>query len=225
MKLTCIVADDEPLACRLISAYVERSEDLTLVGAYTSAAQALDAIMEIKPDIAFLDIQMPEISGLEIARKIPQDTRVVFTTAYRDYAVEGFRVNALDYLLKPISYAEFMEAVERAKKSRKAKDDLFITVKSEYRLIRIKVADIVYIEGLKDYIKIYVSGESRPVLTLMSLKSIEAMLPADSFMRIHRSFIANIKLIKSFGQGHVCYENATIPVSDSYRNALLEKLG
>lgn len=224
MELRCIVADDEPLACRLITTYVERTEGLKLCGAFTSASQALDAICEQKPDIAFLDIQMPEMTGLDIARRIPETTRVVFTTAYRDYAVEGFRVNALDYLLKPVSYAEFLEAVGRAKPTSHPAEEAFINVKSEYRLIRIKVSDIIYIEGLKDYIKIHTTTGEKPVLTLMSMKSIEAMLPENTFMRVHRSFIANLSLIKGFEHGRVVYPNASIPVSDSYRTFLMQRL-
>lgn len=224
MGLKCIVVDDEPLACRLITNYVERTEGLTLCGAFTSAAKAIEAICEQKPDIAFLDIQMPEMTGLEMARRMPESTRVIFTTAYRDYAVEGFRVNALDYLLKPVSYSEFLEAVGRAKPLSQIKEEVFITVKSEYRLIRIKANDILYIEGLKDYIKIYISGEDKPVLTLMSMKSIEAMLPENAFMRVHRSFIANTTFIKSFEHGRIIFPNANIPVSDSYRAALIQRL-
>lgn len=224
MVLRCIVADDEPLACRLITTYVERTEGLKLCGSFTSASQALDAICKDRPDIAFLDIQMPEMTGLDIARLIPETTRVIFTTAYRDYAVEGFRVNALDYLLKPVSYAEFLEAVGRARRSSCTMEDAFITVKSEYRLIRIKVRDIIYIEGLKDYIKIHSITEDKPVLTLMSMKSIESMLPEAYFMRVHRSFIANLSLIKGFEHGRLTYSNVSIPVSDSYRSTLMLRL-
>ncbi|MDE5553567.1 MAG: response regulator, partial [Muribaculaceae bacterium] len=159
-SLRCIVVDDEPLACRLIASYVERTEGLELCGSFTSAMQALDAINSLKPDIAFLDIQMPELTGLDIARRITAQTKIVFTTAYRDFAVEGFQVNAIHYLLKPISYAEFLQAVERAGGGRNDQQQ-FISVKSEYRLIRIPVNDILYVEGLKDYIKIYIDGQPR----------------------------------------------------------------
>lgn len=222
-ELRCIVVDDEPLACRLIASYVERTDGLKLCGVFTSANQALEAICTEQPDIAFLDIQMPGISGIELAKRVPQNTRVVFTTAYPDFAIEGFKVNALHYLLKPVSYEEFLEAVERATLSR-TETARYISVKSEYRLIRINISEILYIEGLKDYIKIYVSGEQRPILTLMSLKSIEAMLPAKSFMRVHRSFIANTDRIKVFEQGKIVYGDARVPVSDNCRQALIERL-
>lgn len=225
MRLRCIIADDEPLACRLMASYVERTENLILCGAYTSASQALDAIRRQKPELVFLDIQMPGTTGLDIARNIAPPTRVVFTTAYRDYAVEGFRVNALDYLLKPVSYDEFTEAVERAMKSA-APEECYISVKSEYRLVRINVNDILYIEGLKDYIKIHIAGQQRPVLTLMSMKAAQEALPAERFMRVHRSFIANIGYIKTFGQSFItCTDGQRIPVSDSYRAEVAKHFG
>ncbi len=222
-SLRCIVVDDEPLACRLIASYVERTEGLELCGSFTSAMQALDAINSLKPDIAFLDIQMPELTGLDIARRITAQTKVVFTTAYRDFAVEGFQVNAIHYLLKPISYAEFLQAVERAGGGRNDQQQ-FISVKSEYRLIRIPVNDILYVEGLKDYIKIYIDGQPRPVLTLMSMKAIEATLPSESFLRVHRSYIANTDRIRVLEQGRIVYGDARIPVSDSCKAQLLERL-
>lgn len=222
-SLRCIVVDDEPLACRLIASYVERTEGLELCGSYTSALHALDAINKENPDIAFLDIQMPELTGLDIARRITAQTKVVFTTAYRDFAVEGFQVNAIHYLLKPISYAEFLQAVERASGGR-SEQQQFISVKSEYRLIRIPVNDILYIEGLKDYIKIYIDGQPRPVLTLMSMKAIEATLPSESFMRVHRSYIANTDRIRVLEQGRIVYGDTRIPVSDSCKPFLLERI-
>ena len=222
-RLRCIVVDDEPLACRLIASYVDRTDNLELFGSFTSAQQALDAINSVEPDIAFLDIQMPELTGLDIARRINGSTRIVFTTAYRDFAVEGFQVNALHYLLKPISYQEFLQAVERAGAVTQDPKQ-YITVKSEYRLIRIPVDDILYIEGLKDYIKIYIDGQPRPVLTLMSMKSIETLLPNDSFMRVHRSYIANIDRIRVMEQGRIVYGDSRIPVSDSCRPLLLDRI-
>ena len=166
---------------------------------------------------------MPELTGLDIARRINGSTRIVFTTAYRDFAVEGFQVNALHYLLKPISYQEFLQAVERAGAVTQDQKQ-YITVKSEYRLIRIPVDDILYIEGLKDYIKIYIDGQPRPVLTLMSMKSIETLLPNDSFMRVHRSYIANIDRIRVMEQGRIVYGDSRIPVSDSCRPLLLDRI-
>lgn len=221
--LNCIIVDDEPLAARLLASYAERTELLNLSGVYTSAEKAFDEILRQKPDIVFLDIQMPEMSGLEIARHIPDETRIVFTTAYPDFALDGYKVNALHYLLKPISYPEFLEAVGRASKQHGNRPQ-FISVKSEYRIVRLPVDSIVYVEGLKDYVKIYLDGEPRPVLTLMSMKAVEAMLPSDTFMRVHRSYIANISRMRVFEQGRIVYGETKIPVSDSFRAALMSRL-
>lgn len=221
--LKCIVVDDEPLACQLLASYVERCPSLKLVAYFTSAAKALEAIISETPDLVFLDIQMPEMSGLDLARQISDATKVVFTTAYDNYAVEGFKVNALHYLLKPISYEEFKEAVARAL-PRKKETSGFLNVKSDYRLVRIDISDIIYIEGLKDYIKIYLNSQPRPVITLMSLKAALAALPDDDFMRVHRSFIVNINKISALHQGKIIINNTHIPVSDSFRSSLLERL-
>lgn len=192
--LRCLVVDDEPLAVKLISGYVERTPFLVLEASARSAVDALSLLGERRFDLVFLDIQMPGLTGVEFAEMLPESTRVVFITAYTDFALDGFRVNALDYLLKPVSYDDFRRAASRAlnfysERQARTSDIDFITVKSEYRLRRIPVSSIRYVEGLKDYVKIYVEGEVNPVLTLMSMKTLEQTLPSDSFMRVHRSFI------------------------------------
>lgn len=181
-------------------------------------------------DLVFLDIKMPRMSGMELARHVPEDTRVVFTTAYSDHAVEGFRVNALDYLLKPVSYDEFMESVARAQKALEAPTQTvvgpqFLTVKSEYRLIRMPLDEIEYIEGLKDYVKIFFEGNGKPILSLMSMKSLEENLPANKFMRIHRSFIVNIDKVRIIERTGIVMGERSIPVSESYRKGFLSALG
>lgn len=231
--IKCCVIDDEPLALKLISSYVERTPGLELAGAYLSAEEASDDIKAGIFDTVFLDIQMPGISGVEFAASVPQTTRIIFVTAYSDYAVDGFRVNAIDYLLKPVSYNEFVEAVERVRQWKSGFDaltaqmrqDEYLTVRSEYRLVRIKTDDIVYVEGLKDYIKIYVSGQSKPTLTLMSMKTLESTLPQQSFMRVHRSYMININRITAVGRGRLVLGDAEVPVSDTYRPALMSRLG
>lgn len=230
-KLRCIIVDDEPLAGQLLSAYVRRTDGLELLGCHTSAREALDDILSNHPDIAFLDIQMPEISGMDMARRIPDDVKVVFTTAYREYAVEGFRVNALDYLLKPVSYDEFIEAVQRARNQTKSgtvneTQSEYLSVRSEHSIVRIPVRDIQFIEGLKDYVKIHIHGFQRPVLTLMSIKSLEQTLPVEKFMRVHRSYIINLDHVTALRSRRIVIDDKReVPVSDTFKSALSARLG
>lgn len=230
--IECLVVDDEPLAASLISSYVERTPFLHLVAQTHSAESALEILSGNNIDLVFLDIRMPGLSGMQLARLIPAQTRIVFTTAYSDHAVEGFRVNALDYLLKPVSYDEFLEAAKRAKDTLTPEitniqaphaPKSHILVKSEYRLLRIELTSILYIEGLKDYVKIYIADEQNPVLSLMSIKSLEEELP-DSFMRVHRSFIVNIEKIKVIERNSIILGDRAIPVSESYRTQFLQKI-
>ena len=234
--LRCLVVDDEPLAARLISTYVERTPFLTLHAEVHTAEEALAAVSDGSDiDLVFLDIRMPRISGMQLARMLPESARIVFTTAYADHAVEGFRVNALDYLLKPVSYDEFLEAAKRALRDHGMRQSAsavpasqtggFLMVKSEYRLVRLPVADIIYIEGLKDYVKIYVEGEARPVLTLMSMKAIEDALPAPSFARVHRSYIVNLDKVRVIERNCIVLAGRSIPVSESYRQRFFSLLG
>lgn len=229
--LNCLVVDDEPLAVRLISSYVERTPFLRLAGTAASGAEALALIGEEPVDVIFLDIHMPGFSGMELARQLHSGPRIVFTTAYSDHAVDGFAVNALDYLLKPVSYEEFMRAASRALAHYAPKDDSFapasgfITVKSEYRLVRIPLADIEYIEGLKDYVKIVLSGGEKPILTLMSMKSLEEMLPEAGFMRVHRSFIVNMDKVRIVERNCIVMGRSLIPVAESVRKRFMTALG
>lgn len=229
-KLRCCVIDDEPLASGLIASYILKTPFLELGGEYSSPNDATPAILAGNFDVVFLDINMPQISGVEFARIIPPSTRVIFTTAYDSYAVEGFRLNALDYLLKPVSYPEFLEAANRALQWKEstapqpvqqsaAADERFIIVKSEYKLIQIPMDDILYIEGLKDYVRIYTATRERPVMTLLSMKSIESKLPEQQFMRVHRSFIVNTSRISTIERNRIVFGNSYVPVSDSYRQA------
>ena len=199
-KIRCAVIDDEPLALGLMASYVKKTPFLELVGSYSSAVQAMQEMHDNPVDLIFLDIQMPELNGLDYSRMISPQTRVVFTTAFNQYALDGYKVNALDYLLKPISYPDFLLAankaqewfrlVEQSQQSEKKENQdekLSIFVKSDYKLIRIELKNILYVEGLKDYVKIYEDNTGRPVISLMSMKAMEEMLPADRFMRVHRS--------------------------------------
>ena len=228
--LRCLVVDDEPLAVKLISGYVERTPFLVLEALARSAVEALSLLGERRFDLVFLDIQMPGLTGVEFAEMLPESTRVVFITAYTDFALDGFRVNALDYLLKPVSYDDFRRAASRAlnfysERQARTSDIDFITVKSEYRLRRIPVSDIRYVEGLKDYVKIYVEGEINPVLTLMSMKTLEQILPSDSFMRVHRSFIINMDYVRTVERNRILFGQESVPVSDSYKREFVRRIG
>lgn len=226
-NIRCCVIDDEPLAAKLIANYVERTPFLSLQFVCNSASDAIRHILDDEVDLVFLDIEMPQIGGIEFARIIPPKVRVVFTTAYDRYAVDGFRVNALDYLLKPVSYEEFLASANRAMHSLaehhqqpttpQAPRREFLIVKSGYKHVQIRISDILVVEGLKDYIKIYVEGQKRAILTLMSMKAIEQSLPADTFMRVHRSYIVNTACISVIDRNQVMVGTHTVPVSDTYR--------
>ena len=232
MTLTCAIIDDEPLAVSLLENYVLKTSFLELRGTYNSAINALPALREKPVDLLFLDIQMPELSGLEFSQVLDPRIRVIFTTAFDQYAVDSYRVNALDYLLKPISYADFLASVNKAvawfellRKSSSSDapvDRIF--VRSEYRLLQIELSRVLYIEGLKDYVKIYLEGEERPVLSLMSMKKLEEMLPPDRFVRVHRSFIVHADKIKVIERNRIVFGKEYIPISENYKPHFLEVL-
>jgi hypothetical protein len=227
MTLTCAIIDDEPLAVKLLAAYVQKTPALDLVSTYSSAVEAILGLEEAPVDLIFCDIQMPELDGLQFAQIISTThSRIIFTTAYDKYAVEGWKVDALDYLLKPIGYEEFLAAVQKAMKwfahetqpLPSAIESFFI--KSDYKLIRVHFDEILYIEGLRDYVKIYLTGARKPILSLTSMRTIEAALPADWFMRTHRSFIVNLHHIEIIERGQIIFGEKYIPVSDSYKDAV-----
>ena len=227
--LTCAIVDDEPLALGLIESYVRKTDFLKLEGCYASAVEAMSHLTQSPVDLLFLDIQMPELSGLEFSQMLPPETRIVFTTAFEQYALDGFRINALDYLLKPISYARFLESARRAlqwfeMKAQQPKERDTIFVKSDYKLVQIELKHILYIEGLKDYIKIYEEGAAKPILSLMSMKSMEEQLPASRFMRVHRSYIVQKDKIRVIDRSRIVFGKTYIPVSDSYKQAFQDFL-
>lgn len=233
MNLRVLVVDDEPLASALIANYVRRTPFLELVAELNDAEAALAAALAGGVDLMFLDIHMPRLDGLQLASRLPKSVRVVFTTAYSDHALEGFGLNALHYLLKPISYQEFLEAASRAlpqqaepeEQPRATAAPEFITVKSEYRLVRIPTAEIDYVEGLKDYVKIYTSGSNQPILTIMSMKSAEDMLFGANFMRVHRSFIVNLDRVRVVERNCILMGGRAIPVSENCRKRFAAALG
>lgn len=221
MILHCAIVDDEPLALDLLESYIEKTSFLQLEGKFSSAVQAMKELPDKQIDLLFLDIQMPELNGLEFSKMVNPHTRIVFTTAFEQYAIDGYRVNALDYLLKPISYVEFLQAANKAlqwfERSSQAEEIESIYVKSDYKLVQIELKKILYIEGLKDYIKIYTEGNSRPVLSLMSMKAMDELLPSNRFMRVHRSFIVQKDKIRIVDRGRIVFDKTYIPVSDSYK--------
>ena len=233
MILKCCIIDDEPLAIELLENYVKRTPFLQLEASFNSAVQAVERVSRGDIDLIFLDIQMPEVNGLEFSRIIGERCRIIFTTAFEQYAVDSYRVNALDYLLKPFSYSDFLQACEKARQWFELKNQSpaaqpsmpqSIFVKSEYKLIQIDLDKILYIEGLKDYVKIYVEDEAHPVLSLMSLKSLEEQLPEQKFVRVHRSFIVQMDKIKVIERNRIVFGKTYIPISDSYKDQLVEQL-
>ncbi len=229
-KIRCIVVDDEPLAVELMAAYVRRTPTLELAGSYTDSVQALAEIVSCKPDIVFIDIQMPDINGLELSRMLAKETRVIFTTAFRQYAYESYEVEAIDYLLKPIRYQKFLEAVAKAEKwvqMREAADretertsdersSAFFKVDGHFR--NIDFADILYITAMKDYVSIRLADSPTPLIIHITMKSLEELLPSSRFMRVHRSHIVALDKISSIdSNGDIMLDDELIPVSESYR--------
>lgn len=230
--MTCVIVDDEPLALDLLESYVRKTPFLELAGKYSSAVQALRELSDHRADLMFLDIQMPELSGLEFSKMLPPDTRIIFTTAFDQYALDGYKVNALDYLLKPISYVDFLRAADKAlhwyerthPDAPRDEEIDSIFVKSEYKLVQVELRRILYVEGLKDYVKIYEEDNPKPILSLMSLKAMEDLLPASQFMRVHRSYIVRKDKIRIIDRGRIVFGKAYIPISDSYKPAFQEYL-
>jgi len=223
MILRCAIIDDEPLALNLLESYILRTPSLELTGKYSSAIQAMNELKGTKTDLLFLDIQMPELNGLEFSKMADPQMRIIFTTAFDQYAIEGYRVNALDYLLKPISYVDFLQAANKAIQwfslVSKPEEIESIFVKSDYKLVQIELKKIQYIEGLKDYIKIYITDHPKPILSLMSMKTMEELLPDSQFMRVHRSFIVQKDKIRIIDRGRIVFDKTYVPVSDSYKQA------
>jgi len=226
-KLSCILVDDEPLALDLLERYVARTPFLDCLYRCHSAVEAMQFLENNPVDLLFLDIQMPELSGIELSRIVNRHSRIIFTTAFQEYAIDGFRVNALDYLLKPFNFEEFSRAANKAREwfgfagsvnGHSSSPDAYIFVKSEYKLVKIQLSEVLYFEGLKDYVKIWLSGSPKPVLSLMSLKMLESELPVQGFMRIHRSFIVALNRIQSVERGQACMSgNIRITIADQYR--------
>lgn len=229
-RLRCIIVDDEPLALDLLESYVSKTPFLELVGRCNNAFEAMHFVETKMPDVIFLDIQMPDLSGLEFSKMLKNGPKIIFTTAFEQYAIQGFKVDALDYLLKPFSYEEFLSAANKAKErvqllhvKHTGNEEEVIYVKSEYKQVKITLKDVQYIEGLKDYVKIYLQGQTRPILSLMSLKHLEEELPSN-FMRIHRSFIVNLNKIEAVERSQVLINKVGITIADNYKEKFQEYL-
>lgn len=237
-KLRCIVVDDEPLAVRMLENFISRTPFLTLEASFTDPVMALSAIQERDVELVFLDIQMPDLDGLELSRMVPPRTRIIFTTAFRQYAFESYEVRALDFLLKPIRYGKFMESVQRAKEwfdlseaaARPAQEaeaaptpatnPEFIFIKSEGTVHKVLLSDILYISGMKDYVMIYLSSSKVPLVTHITMKAATEMLPPSSFMRVHKSFIVALDKIQSVEQGSdIMVGGRLIHVGDAYKES------
>jgi DNA-binding LytR/AlgR family response regulator len=233
MKLKTIAIDDEPLALKLVVDYINKTPFLELAGAFENPLDAVEFLANGEAELIFVDIQMPDLTGIEFARTLEQERKIIFTTAYEKYALEGFKLNAVDYLLKPFSYEEFLKAAGKARKLAEMEaassptieaNNQFLFLKSEYKIRRINFNDILYIEGLKDYIKVYTVGEDKPVLSLNSIKALEQKLPEDKFMRVHRSFIVNLEKIETIERSRIVFGKVYIPVSDQFKDKFQEYL-
>ena len=234
-SLRCFVVDDEPLAVKMLENFIARTPFLELVASFTDPVLALSEMRTQAPDLVFLDIQMPDLSGMELSRMVPAGTRIIFTTAFKQYAFESYEVFALDFLLKPIRYQKFLEAAEKAREwfalkeaataaatpaapAPEAKTSTFFKVDGALR--KVEYDDILFVEGMKDYVMVFLASQKQPLVTHVTMKGMEEMLPAGQFMRIHRSFIVALDKVTSVsGTGDVKVGDRLLHVSDAYREA------
>lgn len=233
MKIKCLAIDDEPLALNQIGGYIGKTPFLELVALCNSGLSAMEVLSKNHIDLMFVDISMPDLSGMDLVKSLAEKPYIVFTTAFSEYAVEGFRVDATDYLLKPFGYTDFLKAANKVKQQFDAKktdknpepsnfDHLF--VKSGYKLVRIELDEIKYVESMHEYVRFHLQDEKN-VMTLASMKSIEELLPSGKFMRVHRSFIVNTDRVKIIERNRIVFDkNVFIPISDQYKARFQEFL-
>ena len=227
-ELRCIVVDDEPLAVKMLENFITKTPGLVLEASFTDSVEALSAISTVGPDLVFLDIQMPNLNGMELSRMVHAPTRVIFTTAFKQYAFESYEVSALDFLLKPIRYQKFLEAVEKAKQWFELKDAAnaggtaqkdYILIKADKVLHKVPLSDILYVLGMKDYVMVYVSGKKDPYVTHSTMKGMEDMLPKPKFMRVHKSYIVSLDKIDCVSPGNdIMIGETLIHISDAYKD-------
>lgn len=232
-KIACIIIDDEPTAREILAEHLSKIDGITIVGSCTGAKEAFNVINAHKVDLIFLDINMPEISGLSFARSINKDIKIIFTTAYREYAIDGFDLQAVDYLLKPISFERLFRAINsfykihfnnqepQVKEKNEIQND-FMFVRSDRKMIRINFAEICYIESLNDYLKIHTL--TNPIVIRETISNIEKELPESNFIRIHRSFIISLAALDSYTNEYLEVNGKALPISRSYKSSVLEKL-
>lgn len=224
----CLIVDDEPLARNLLAEYVSKVPYLRLVATSPNALAAMEVLRKESIDLLFLDIQMPELTGISFLKSLQKKPFVILTTAYSQYALEGYELDVVDYLLKPITFERFLKAVDKVSsrvavqpaevlKGDNSGTSDFVFVKDGTRLVKVFLNDILYVEGLKDYVTIHT--KTQKVITLQRLKSLEELLPADKFMRIHHSYIISLQAIEAVHKGEVKIGNALLPVSESYKKA------
>ena len=222
--LTCMIVDDEPLAVKMLEDFVSRTPYLRLAASFNDPVLALSTLRESSVDVLFLDIQMPDLDGLNLSRMVPPGTRVIFTTAFKEYAFDSYEVNALDFLLKPIRYHKFLGAAEKSRQwfemssVKEERGSLFVRVDSQLR--QVEISRILYVTGLKDYVMIYLEGEVRPLITHVTMKAMEEMLSTGRFMRVHRSYIVALDKIRSVDRNNCVYiGKEIIHVTDAYKEA------
>ena len=228
-----IAIDDEPLALQLVTGYIAKTPGLNMLGGFDNPLDAMEFMSHEDVDLVFVDIQMPDLTGIEFTRSIASGTKVIFTTAFEKYALEGFRLDVVDYLLKPFSYEEFLKAVQKAQRLIKLEksalnqveaNNEFLFLKSDYKIKRINFNDILYVEGLKDYVKVFTANSTKPVLSLTTMKLLESKLPESKFLRVHRSFIVNLEKIDTIERSRIVFGKTYIPVSEQYKDRFQEFL-
>lgn len=223
--IRCIAIDDEPLALKQMSSYIDKTPFLELVGTFDNALSALEFLQTTDVDLMYVDINMPDLSGIDFVKSLNKAPKVIFTTAYRDYALEGFKVDAADYLLKPISYAEFLNASDKTNKRYFSEtesqqsvqnNEEFLFIKSEYKIVKIAYEDIQYVEGMREYVRIFLKDQ-KAIMALMSMKKIEQYLPDSNFMRVHRSYIVNLNMVSVIERMRIVFDKVYVPVSEQYK--------
>ena len=226
--IRCIIIDDEPLALQQMESYVKKITYLELVAACQSAIDAKEVLEKHKIDVMFCDINLPELNGLDLVKSLDNPPMVVFTTAYSEYAVEGFQLEAIDYLLKPFGFDDMKRAADKLKKRYDAlrtlqevsqiDEDDAIFLKTDYKIVRINISHIRYVEAMSEYLRIYLTDYPRPIIVLLSMKKMEERLPSRSFMRVHRSYIINLKMIQEISKNRILLgDDIEVPIGDSYR--------